>query len=88
MDQEANRGRLNQKYNFISSQDYNEISKKHQNADELFKDSEFVAGPNILTNDADFQTIKINYLGQTHIRHSEIEWLRPHVCIVQIVVII
>ena len=81
MYQEIYKSRLNQRFNFIKSQDYKDIRKNYQNTRELFEDSEFLAGPNILTNDADDSTIKINYLGQTFIRRTEIEWLRPHVSI-------
>ena len=81
MDQELYKSRLNQRCDFIKSQDYKDIRTNYQNTKELFEDSEFVAGPNILTNDAEGSTIKINYMGQTYIRRTEIEWLRPHVSI-------
>ena len=48
---------------------------------ELFEDTEFVAGPAVLTDDAEGLDIVINYMGKTHVRRVEIEWLRPRVSI-------
>ena len=50
----------------------------------LFEDEEFVPSNDILTNDIQGKTIRINYMGKTHDifkprKKSEIKWLRPKV---------
>ena len=64
---------------FNPNQKFVEIKAKYKETGELFEDNEFVAGPAVLTNDAEGQTIVINYLGKRHVRRAEIEWLRPGV---------
>ena len=66
-------------FNFSPKQDYKEIKEKCESTGELFEDDEFVAGPGVLTNDIEGQTIVINYLGKKHVRRAEIDWLRPGV---------
>ena len=72
------KSRLNERLQFSSVQDYENIKLRHRNG-ELFEDAEFAAGPAVLTDDVEGQTIVINYMGKTHVRRAEIEWLRPRV---------
>ena len=71
--------KLNKELKFNPNQKFVEIKAKYKETGELFEDDEFVAGPAVLTNDAEGQTIVINYLGKRHVRRAEIEWLRPGV---------
>ena len=76
------KSQLNKRLTFSPNQDYEKIRRKNKDDGEPFEDVEFVAGPAVLTNDAEGQTIKINYMGKTHVRRTEIEWLRPVVSLV------
>ena len=78
MSKQRKKSRLNERFQFSSDQDYENIQLSHGNG-ELFEDTEFVAGPAVLTDDVEGQTIVINYMGKTHVRRAEIEWLRPRV---------
>ena len=71
--------KLNTQLKFNPNQCYKKIKEKYLETGELFEDDEFVAGPAVLTDDAEGQTIVINYLGKRHVRRAEIEWLRPGV---------
>ena len=71
--------KLNKELKFNPNQYSGKIKTRYKETGELFEDDEFVAGPAVLTNDAEGQTIVINYLGKRHVRRAEIEWLRPGV---------
>ena len=76
--------RLNEKFNFIEHQDYEEIKEKLLERGELFDDEEFVPSNDILTNDIQGKTVKIKYMGKTRDivrprRKAERKWLRPKV---------
>ena len=72
--------KLNEKFNFVEHQDYEKIKSSFLNSRKLFEDDEFVPSDAILTNDLHGKTIKINYMGKTHVIEKEIKWLRPKVC--------
>ena len=80
MSRQRKKSRLNERFNFSSVQDYENIKLSHGDG-ELFEDTEFVAGPAVLTADVEGQNTVINYMGKTHVRRAEIEWLRPRVCL-------
>ena len=71
MSKQRKKSRLNERFQFSSDEDYANIQLSHGNG-KLLEDTEFVAGPAV-------QTIVINYMGKTHVRRAEIEWLRPRV---------
>ena len=72
------KSRLNQRFKF-EEQDYEKLRKHHLENETLFTDKKFVANSEVLTDDAEEQTIVIHYMGRKHVRRSEIEWLRPKV---------
>ena len=68
MSRQRKKSRLNERFNFSSVQDYENI-KLSQGDGELFQDTEFVSCPAVLTADVEGQDIVINYMGKTHVRH-------------------
>ena len=80
---------LNEKFNLFENQDYEAIKEDLLKSGELFEDEEFVPGDEILTNDIQGKTIRINYMGKTRYivsprKKEEIKWLRPKVFIISI----
>ena len=76
MNKQRKKSKLNE---FNPTQVYIDIKTKYEQNRDLYKDDEFVADPEVLTNDVESRTIVINYMGRKHVRKAEISWLRPWV---------